>query len=234
MQRGTNDLPGIALSCIGRGWHVFPCVPVDKEPLKGVPGYKAATLDVAQVRGWWMREPRANIAMSPGKTGKVVLDIDHGLTDEASLRAFMAAHDLPETYAVRTGRRVNKETGAPAFCVQLYYDGDGVDTFNGWECEGHKGDVRGTWGHVMVAGCIHPDSKERYEVLWDKPFAPVPNFVRALQPAARLREAVADPTAPIVEWRNDTLYHRVLAVARTAQMTDTGLRLTHSPDANPR
>lgn len=206
----------IALSCIARGWYVFPCVPNEKEPLKGVPGYKAGTLDEKQVRAWWMREPQANPAMSPGKSGLVVLDIDKGLRDEADLRAFMAAHELPETYAVRTGSR-------PEYKVQLYYIGDGVDTFNHWEYDGHGGDVRGsTWGHVMVPGCIHP-SGAIYEVLWDKPFAPVPNFVRALKPVKKEREALTDPNAPIVEWRNDTLY-RVLCKHRANGADDEMIR----------
>ena len=203
----------VALDCVRHGWFIFPCVPGDKVPIKGVSGYLDASNDEARVRAWWEREPRANIAMSPGKSGKVVLDVDHGLTCEDDLRAFMAAHDLPETYAVHTGARIDKETGGPTYRVQLYYDGAGVDTFNGWTVGEYKGDVRGTWGHVMVAGCIHPDSKERYEVLWDLPFTPVPNFVRALRPSAKVREALDDPTAPIVEWRNDTLY-RVLCKHR--------------------
>ena len=46
----------IALSCIRRGWHTFPCVPRSKKPrisrVDGGHGYKDATIDEAQVREW--------------------------------------------------------------------------------------------------------------------------------------------------------------------------------------
>ena len=140
-------------------------------------------------------------------------DIDTGLTDEQSLRAFMAAHDIPETYTVRTGKR-------PDFRVQLYYS-DPIPSFNGWAADGHAGDIRGTTGYVMAAGCIHPESKERYAVLLDRPIVPVPNWARALTPKIKAREI--DPTAPIVEWRNDTLY-RVLCKHRANGADDEMLR----------
>ena len=205
----------IALSCIRRGWYTFPCVPKDKVPVKGCSGYLDATLDEAQVREWWAHTPNANVPIATGKSGLVVLDVDTGLESEEDLRAFMSAHDLPETFAVRTGSR-------PKFAVQLYYSGDGVETFNHWEVGSHGGDVRGsTWGHVMAAGCIHPDSGEEYKVLWDVPIVPVPNFVRALK--AKKKEREIDPTAPIVEWRNDTLY-RVLCKHRANGADDEMLR----------
>jgi hypothetical protein len=209
----TNFLD-IALDCIRRGWRVFRCGARSKDPLAGSHGYLDATVDTEQVRTWWDAEPGSNPAIATGKSGLVVLDIDKGLTDEISLRAFMAAHDLPETYAVRTGSR-------PEYKVQLYYTGEGVSSFNHWECGEFAGDVRGTWGHVMAAGSVHP-SGAAYEVLWEKPLAPVPNFVRALRPVKKERAALTDPTAPIVEWRNDTLI-RILGKYRADGADDEAI-----------
>ncbi|MCU1309806.1 MAG: hypothetical protein JWO20_931 [Candidatus Angelobacter sp.] len=197
------SLVDVAFSCIRRGWYVFPCVPGDKMPIKGCSGYLDAANEEGQARQWWERVPNANVGIAPGRSGLTVLDIDHGIRDEAHLRQFLAAHDIPETFAVRTGRR-------PEFAVQLYYS-DPIPSVGGWELAECKGDVRGIKGHVMGAGSIHPDSGEQYAVLWDLPIAPVPNRVRALR--AKASERGIDPTAPIVEWRNDTLY-RVLCKHR--------------------
>jgi hypothetical protein len=201
-----------ALSCIARGWHVFPCngkIPI----LDG--GYKTASLDDAKVREWWTQHPHANVGIATGASGLTVLDIDTGLLDEESLRAFMAAHDLPPTFAVRTGKR-------PEYRVQLYYS-EPIESFNHWEWNGYGGDVRGTWGHVLAAGSIHPESGAAYEVLWDVPIRPVPNFVRALKAKTKEREALSDPSSPVTEWRNDTLF-RVLGKLRGAGADDELIR----------
>jgi len=76
----------LALDCAARGWYVFPCVPEDKVPLKGMSGYLDASSDEAQIRAWWAREPRANVAIATGKSGLVVLDADKGLKNEEDLR----------------------------------------------------------------------------------------------------------------------------------------------------
>jgi len=207
----------IALSYIRRGWYIFPCIPGDKKPIKGVSGYLDASNSEDQIRAWWAATPNANVAIATGKSGLVVLDIDTGPKGEADLRALMAAHDLPETYTVRTGKRT-------AYAVQLYYSGGDCPSFNHWAVGDYGGDVRGsTHGHVMAAGCIHPDSGERYEVLWDRPIAPAPNWVRALKPVKKEREALTDPNAPITEWRNDTLY-RVLCKHRANCADDDMIR----------
>ena len=94
----------IALDCLKRGWHVFPCWPGDKRPLvRG--GFLSATNLENEVRAWWTKWPDANVGIATGASGLTVLDCDHGLADEAAVRSFTRAHNLPETYTVRTGRR---------------------------------------------------------------------------------------------------------------------------------
>lgn len=201
----------IALSCVGRGWYVFPCKPESKEPMT-THGDKDASNDEAQVRAWWTRTPNANIAIATRPSGLTVVDVDAGLRDESSLREFLAAHEFPETLTVRTGKR-------PDYRVQLYFAGT-VPSVNGWVSETWKGDVRGTWGYVLAAGSVHPESKERYEVLQDKPIVSVPSRVLTLK--SPTKERVLNPTEPITEWRNDAMI-RILGKHRAAGADDESI-----------
>lgn len=202
-----------ALSCVRRGWAVCPC---NGKVTMYEGGYKDATADEEQVRAWWESKPQANPGIAPGKSGISVLDVDTGLTDEESLRAFMRERGIPETFAVRTGKR-------PQYRVQLYFTGCAGDSFNGWQDGEYGGDLRATWGHVMAPGSIHPESGEPYTILWERPLAPVPAWVRSLKRHKKEQPALQDPTAAIVEWRNDTLY-RVLCKHRANGADDEMLR----------
>ena len=199
-----------ALAALKRGWYVFPCngkIPIEEG------GFKTATNDEAKVREWWTAYPKANPGVWPGGSLITSVDIDTGLTNETSLREFCARYGLPETFALRTGKR-------PQFRVQLIFSGN-TDSFNKWQVDEFAGDVRGSWGHIMAPGSIHPESGAAYEILWDKPLSPLPEWVRNLQPVRKQREI--DPTAPIVEWRNDTLY-RVLCKHRSNGADDEMIR----------
>ena len=77
----------IALSCIRRGWYVFPCWPQSKEPMTHH-GHKDASNDEAQIREWWTRTPNANVAIATGPSKLAVWDCDHGLNSEGGLIAF--------------------------------------------------------------------------------------------------------------------------------------------------
>jgi hypothetical protein len=67
-----------ALAYARRGWPVFPCRPGGKEPAT-CHGFRDATTDADQIRHWWRRQPRANIAVATGLPGPDVLDVDdHG------------------------------------------------------------------------------------------------------------------------------------------------------------
>src|ERR1700722_11824995 len=94
----------IALEHARRGWFVFPCIPRTKRPLIK-DNLKQASRDEAQIRAWWTQWPEANIGIACGLSGLSVFDVDHGLTNRAGFDALCTAMNLPETYAVRTGRR---------------------------------------------------------------------------------------------------------------------------------
>lgn len=201
----------VALACIKRAWYVFPCG--GKVPLyEGA--FKDATLDEDKVREWWTATPNANPGIAAGKSVITVLDIDTGLTDEDSLREFMRERGIPETFAVRTGKR-------PDYRVQLYFQGCGGESFNGWQDGEFKGDIRATWGHVMAPGSIHPESKEPYSVLWDVPLTPVPAWVAGLKVQKKARNVSGNE--PITEWRNDAMI-RLLGKMRDAGFSDDMLR----------
>jgi hypothetical protein len=190
----------IALACVVRGWHVFPCKPGTKEPMT-LHAYKDASNDEAQIRAWWTRTPNANIAIATAASRLTVWDCDHGLGSYEGFQAFRAEHKIPETYTIRTGRRDD-------YGVQTYFaDPDGIKSI-GWGEGAHTGDIRSATGYVMAAGSIHPDTGERYEVLMDAPLAVTPDFVRKLKPRSlpnRLEERnepITDDSGPIEEHRN--------------------------------
>src|SRR5581483_11533783 len=102
-----------------RGWAVFPChcpapggcscgsqecsSPAKHPRVAG--GLKSATTDEAQIREWWGRWPRANVAIRTGAvSGLVVVDIDPEHGGDTSLQALTGQHgDLGGVRTIRTG-----------------------------------------------------------------------------------------------------------------------------------
>jgi hypothetical protein len=179
----------VALGCIARGWYVFPCWPRDKKPMTSN-GWKAATLDEAQVRAWWTRTPNANVAIATGPSELRVVDFDHGVTPEH--------FPTLDTYAVRTGRR-------PEYGLQLYYQDDGTGkSLGGWAMDGWTGDVRAAGGYVMAAGSVHP-SGERYEVVHEAALSAVPSWARELKAVRNERVNAPGQKVQEGEGRHDAL-----------------------------
>ncbi|GAA3364016.1 bifunctional DNA primase/polymerase [Saccharopolyspora gregorii] len=99
-----------------RGMHVFPLRPDSKRPFgncqpckaeKCTPaecrcltaarpchGYLSATTDPAVIHRWWTHIPRANVGISTGPSGLVVLDLDRKAKPSAP-----ATHDVPDRAA---------------------------------------------------------------------------------------------------------------------------------------
>jgi hypothetical protein len=147
------------------------------------------------------------VAIATGASGLTVIDVDKGISSLDDFGLFCEATDLPITYTVRTGRR-------DSFGVQAYFNGPSIKSI-AWEdtdmdtvC---SGDIRSSTGYVMAAGCIHPDSKERYEVIYNDDIAPVPAYVRNLKPkpitgtAGGTNPAVQDDGGPISDHRNNNM-----------------------------
>jgi hypothetical protein len=74
----VSDLLSAALEYSRRGWKVFPLAPNSKIPMKGSGGVKDATTDTQTIRGWWAKNPSANIGLAcgVGDCGPYVIDVD--------------------------------------------------------------------------------------------------------------------------------------------------------------
>jgi len=201
----------VALACIRRGWYVHPLKPSGKIPVTKH-GKNDATLDEAQVREWWTRNPACNVGISCGPSGLCVLDADHGLKDEQGFKAWRDRNSLPVTYAVRSGRR-------DEYGVQSYYLGALPD--GRFELDGVKGDIKSAGGLVLAAGDIHPVTGEAYYVLVDGPLAPVPAIVE--QSRVRQQASAALGGGDITENRNLAMTS-ILGKMRETGLSDELLR----------
>jgi hypothetical protein len=176
----------IALDCIKRGWYVFPCWPKTKKPMT-TSGFKSASVYRPDIEAWWKRTPDANVAIATGPSGLCVVDVDEGLNGPLDVVAFLAAVCSPSsTYTVRTGRR-------PAFGVQMYFSVAAPRTTTGYKLGPYKGEVRSAGAYVMAAGCVHPDSGEKYVAYYDVGVEPMPEWVAKLAP----EKAVFDPATSV-------------------------------------
>lgn len=65
-----------AVACVRRGWWVFPCQPGSKQPMTEH-GLNDASNDEPAILAWWREHPQANIGVSCGPSGLLVIDVDH-------------------------------------------------------------------------------------------------------------------------------------------------------------
>src|ERR1035441_105438 len=97
-RRTVSAFLDIALACIARGWHVHPLKPRDKIPVTKH-GMNDATLDEAQIRAWWTRNPNCNVGISCAPSGLCVLArIIHDCEDTKSL--FCYKHVVATVFVV--------------------------------------------------------------------------------------------------------------------------------------
>ena len=73
----TDDMLAAALAYAREGLPIFPIRPLGKKPLYEGSFYQATT-DAAKIKEWWQENPGANIGVSPGAAGMLVIDIDPG------------------------------------------------------------------------------------------------------------------------------------------------------------
>jgi putative DNA primase/helicase len=159
-----------ALAFASNGWPVFPCR--GKVPRAGSHGYLDATADKNQIRDWWTDQPDANVAISTGPAGLVVIDIDPRNGGAASLSA------LTKDPTVRA---------AFGAAPQVITGGGGAHYYFlaprckfGAPPKGRLGpgiDVQGAGRYVIAPPSIHPETRRRYE--W---FAPSVDYPLASLP----------------------------------------------------
>jgi putative DNA primase/helicase len=159
----TDQLLASALDYAAQGMHVFPlhatddsgrcscakadCGSTGKHP-RTRNGFKDATCDAVTIRDWWATYPDANIGLSTGASGRVVVDVDvkggrPGLDKWMNLVAAYRVEfdiDLQDTTTVRTpsgGLHVHFRAGAYRIACSTSKLDEGID-------------VRGQGGYVVM------------------------------------------------------------------------------------
>lgn len=164
-------------------------------------GYKEATRDEAQIKSWWAKNPKANIAIHPG-VDYVYMDLD--IKDPAkngyeSLSKFLnvSVEQLKQmTYSVETA------SGG----MHMYFSVDSPQSNRAGVLPGV--DVRGQGGHVVAPGStiFKQDEFEEfyeasYKALNDLEVMPVPEAISTLLRASR--EKTENAQASLVEGAQD-------------------------------
>ena len=178
------------------------CTGTDPRCRGGHTGWEPrATTDPGRIGRAWAVAPY-NIGVACGPSGLIVVDLDTpkpgevpppewaepGITDGADvLAALCERHGQPfpwETFMVRTGR------GG----LHLYFTAPPGVRLGNTAGESGRGlgwliDTRGHGGYVVAPGSVVdlPDGTGRYEVVYDRPPAPLPDWLAALltAPAAQ-------------------------------------------------
>lgn len=147
-----------ALVYAALGWHVFPLRVRGKTPLIGKPqggsGFHDATVDREQIEAWWGACPQANIGISTGPSGLIVIDLD-GDEGEAAWRDVLGAiGKVTPTARVKTARGQHIYYKCPSGLVVPSSSGKGID-------------VRAETGYVLAPPSVHP-SGHVYEWIGDE------------------------------------------------------------------
>lgn len=149
-----------ALAYAARGLPVFPCNPLNKQPMTAR-GFKDATTDAFQVRKWWGQWPQAMIGIPTGRvSGFWVLDIDEdkerGKFGLASLAEM--GHDVSELMDTAVS-----VTGSGGYHMLFRWSEDQPLTNSRGALKSFL-DVRGEGGYIVAAGSVRGDGR-RYRWL---------------------------------------------------------------------
>lgn len=142
-----SPLPA-ALAWAARGFRVFPILPGDKVPPKGLRWSAEATTDAGKIRAWWQFNPSYNYGVACGG-GLLVVDVDRRNDGFGSLVAL----DIPDdTLTVRT----------PGGGLHLYFTGPDVQNSVNKLAPGI--DIRSAGGYVVGPGShfTDPGGKKGY------------------------------------------------------------------------
>ncbi|WP_068920879.1 bifunctional DNA primase/polymerase [Planobispora rosea] len=202
-----NSTARYALAAAACGWAVFPVIPGDKVPLKGMSWKRQATADPDVISRIWARTPY-NIGIACGPSGLVVIDLDvpkpgecpparwdlPGVNDGADVFALLceqAGQPVPwETFTVRTRAGGTHLYFTAPEDMRLTNTSGEHGTGLGW-----KVDTRADGGFVVGPGSLVdlPDGAGAYKVLHASPPAPLPGWL-----AERLRPVPLSPPRPVV------------------------------------
>lgn len=188
--------PPAALALAARGFHVLPVKPGGKTPLTAH-GHLDATTDPDLIRKWWTRWPDANIGISCGPSGIVVLDIDITATrrGDIELEELEAENGrLPYSLRSRTG------SGGTHIIFSVSEPCSDFSPFFGI-------DVRGS-GYIVAPPSVH---KSGNEYTWldggpeECPIEPAPAWLLAKLRPASVATVEPDPSEALPDEHRDTL-----------------------------
>ncbi|MDP9823304.1 hypothetical protein J2S59_003113 [Nocardioides massiliensis] len=143
------------------GVPVFPCVPLQKNPLTEH-GFHDGSAEPTTVAEWWHRWPDANVAMPTGfASGVDVVDIDV----HASGSGFDALEQARSVGLLGTPAWV---VSTPAGGLHACFLRAGSDEQRSWQVPGRHVDFRGDGGYVVLppSTVLQPDGEARpYQVV---------------------------------------------------------------------
>jgi hypothetical protein len=136
----VNELRAAAVDLARRGWYVFPVAPRGKTPITKR-GMLDASTDEGLVEAWWEQRPNANIGISCGASGLLVVDLDgeDAVSSWTDLAARHGGHE--QTAVARTGKGYH-----------LYFTGRGRSTASR---VAPGVDTRSAGGYVITPPSVH-------------------------------------------------------------------------------
>ena len=192
----TNLLTA-ALEYAAKGLPVFPCKRTDKSPLTKH-GYKDATTDPDQIRGWWEKWPAAMIGMPTGVIDVVDLDVKKGKNGFAAVPDWADRSPI----IVRTPSDPELHTeGAPLEGAHLWFKSEGTVKL-GTDVIALGVDIRCKGGYVIVPPSMNGFGAYRFEKGGLDQIANLPTFPADL--AARDKDDEDDgPHTSATEFKAD-------------------------------
>lgn len=178
-----------ALRAVALGFHVFPVRAGDKTPAvpKNTSWDDLATRDVAQVNAWWGKGAAHNIGVSTGKSGLLVVDLDHacGSKPPAKWEGVTSGREVLERLAGEAGEQFPADTYTVRTWsggMHLYFRApEDLQLRNTAGTLGFCVDTRGLGGYVVGAGSVRQGHV--YTVTNRVPIAPLPDWLcEALAP----------------------------------------------------
>lgn len=159
-----------ALGYADIGWRIHPCR-LDKTPLTRS-WIRDATTDPDQIRAWWRRWPRANVAVATGYPGPDVLDVD-----TKNGRGGMALYDRAREAGLLRGASAMIATPSGGFHIWFEgtaQTGSAIGTGKALELKATGGYVLLPPSYVETAEYAgHYELVERYEAAGTVDFAAV-------------------------------------------------------------
>jgi hypothetical protein len=169
----VQELKAAAEDALARGFAILICEPKDKLPWSkySLHGVKDATRVPEEALKPWNEGQEANYGIAGEQSNLCVVDCDKGLSSPEQLFDWMKKNGLPDTFIVQSGRA--------GFGAHIYYSGAMPSVK--FDLDGVLGEIKSIGGYVIGAGCIHPDTKEKYKIICDNDIAPTPDILLSLK-----------------------------------------------------